>query len=203
MRGCSAAKREDIANMDLRVVLWLPLHGNTMVRQFRVNNTKYWAVSSEQSVWSNFSTSWKFDRYCVNVVQGKQQIALGQQNVTAVCPKDVIEFMIFCCESGCIIVVYRLLWSPYTVRSGFLQGPWWRVHAEGALELPIQKSWREHRDTVVHSSLHKPCSLRFLDSYLLRLYHLEKVPQTNFFWLRWWQFYYRKKKDHQITMWEM
>ena len=75
MRGCSAAKREDIANMDLRVVLWLPLHGNTMVRQFRVNNTKYWAVSSEQSVWSNFSTSWKFDQYCVNVVQGKQQIA--------------------------------------------------------------------------------------------------------------------------------
>lgn len=40
MRGCSAAKREDIVNMDLRVVLWLPWHGNNMVRQFRLNSAK-------------------------------------------------------------------------------------------------------------------------------------------------------------------
>ena len=29
---------------------------------------KYWTVSCEQSFWSNFSTDWKFKRYCVNVV---------------------------------------------------------------------------------------------------------------------------------------
>ena len=37
-------------------------------------------------------------------------------NVTAACPKDVLEFKFFW-EPCCIIVVYRLLWTPYAVHS--------------------------------------------------------------------------------------
>ena len=145
---------------------------------------KYWTVSCEQSLWSNFSTNWTFNQYRVNAAQGKQEVTL---------PKGCawIHVFLWALVYHCHIQItlIPLHWT-------FLQGPWWRVHAEGALELPIQKSWREHRDTVVHSSLYKPCSLNFLDSYLLRPYHFQKVPQTNFFWLHWWRFYYRKKKDH-------
>ena len=64
----SAAKREDIANTDLRVVLLLALLGKTTVRQFRVNSAKL----LNSSLWTK---CW----FLVNAAQYKQEVALGKQ----------------------------------------------------------------------------------------------------------------------------
>ena len=128
MRGCSAAKREDIVNMDLRVVLWLPWQGNNMVRQFRLNSAKI----LNDFLWTK----------CL--VKFFNQLKIRR----VLCA----WIYVFFCEAWCIIVIYRLLWSPYVVRSSRAPSEGYNVHAEGALELHIQKSWQEHRDTVVHSS---------------------------------------------------
>ena len=97
-------------------------------------------------------------------------------NVTAACPKDVLEFKFFW-EPCCIIVIYRLLWSPYTVHSSGApsQGYLWKGSWSSPYKNPGENT------EIVHSSLYKPCSLNFLHSCLLHLHHLQKVPQTNFF----------------------
>lgn len=64
----SAAKREDIANTDLRVVLLLALLGKTTVRQFRVNSAKL----LNSSLWTKC-------RFLVNAAQDKQEVAFGLQ----------------------------------------------------------------------------------------------------------------------------
>ena len=68
MRSYSAAKREDIANTDLQVVLLLALLGKTTVQQFRVNSAKL----LNSSLWTK---CW----FLVNAAQYKQEVALGKQ----------------------------------------------------------------------------------------------------------------------------
>ena len=99
MRSYSAAKREYIANMD-----YLLCFEKQRFDSFVWTAQNYWMTPCEQStgsLWMQPKTNKKLP---------------WVSNVTAACPKDVLEFKFFW-EPSCIIVVYRLLWSPYTVHS--------------------------------------------------------------------------------------
>ena len=99
MRSYSAAKKEYIANMD-----YLLCFEKQRFDSFVWTAQNYWTTPCEQStgsLWMQPKTNKKLP---------------WVSNVTAACPKDVLEFKFFW-EPSCIIVVYRLLWSPYTVHS--------------------------------------------------------------------------------------